>query len=335
MADRNLRVILKDRPVGVPQAHHFALDEMDVPVLADGQFLIKALYWSVDPAMRGWANDTPNYLPPVALGDPMRAFAVGEIVESRHPGFAAGQIVSGLFGWQRFAVSDGREVDQVFDAPDLSPSLALGVLGLNGVTAYFGLLDICNPQPGETVVVSTAVGAVGSTVGQIAKIKGARTVGITSSAAKVALGRDRFGYDAMISYRDNDLSGAILRACPDGVNCYFDNTSGPISDAVMEHLATGARITVCGTASITDWSPLPVGPRVHRQLLVARARMQGFLVLDYKDRFAEAVAVLAGWVREGRLVYDEHVLDGPADAPGAIEMLYSGQNLGKLIILVN
>jgi len=282
--------------------------------------------------MRGWANEAPNYLPPVAIGDAMRAFAVGQIVVSRHPDYAEGEVVSGMFGWQRFAVSDGSNVDRKVTETDLSPSLALGVLGLNGVTAYFGLLDICAPRPGETVVVSTAAGAVGSAVGQIAKIHGARTVGITGSAEKQALCCSEFGYDAAINYRKGDQAAALKAACPDGVDCYFDNTCGPVSDTVMAQLAIGARITICGTAALTDWSPIPQGPRVNRQLLVARARMQGFLAFDHKARFPQAIAQLADWVRTGKLRYAEHILEGAEAAPGAIAILYEGRNTGKLLI---
>ncbi|MEO1491449.1 MAG: NADP-dependent oxidoreductase [Pseudomonadota bacterium] len=331
----NRRVILSSRPKGVPQAEHFSVDEVGVPELDDGQFLVQTQFWSVDPAMRGWANDAPNYLPPVAIGAPMRAFAVGTVTASRHPGYAEGETVSGMFGWQRYAISDGSNVDRKVTETDLSPSLALGVLGLNGVTAYFGLLEVCDPRPGETVVVSTAAGAVGSAVGQIAGIKGARTVGITSSAGKMTLCRESFGYDVAINYREEDVAEALKTAAPDGVDCYFDNTCGAISDAVMTNLALGARITICGTAALTDWDPIPVGPRVHRQLMVARARMQGFLVLDYKDRYGEAVSQLADWIREGTLTHNEHILEGAEAAPGAISMLYQGQNTGKLLIRVD
>ncbi len=331
----NKRVILSDRPKGVPLAEHFTVDEAPVPELGDNQFIVKNAFWSVDPAMRGWANDAPNYLPPVEIGSPMRSFAVGEVVASRNPDYAEGDTVTGMLGWQRYTVTDGSNVDRKVSHPDLPSSLALGVLGLNGVTAYYGLLDVCDPQPGETVVVSTAAGAVGSAVGQIAKIKECRTVGITSSAEKGALCRDTFGYDEVINYRTEDVSAAVKAACPDGVDCYFDNTCGPISDAVMQHLALGARITICGTAALTDWDPIPQGPRVHRQLMVARARMQGFLVLDYKERFGEAISVLADWVRDGRLVHNEHVLEGADAAPGAISMLYNGLNTGKLLIRVD
>lgn len=331
----NRRVILSSRPKGVPQADHFTVEEVAVRDLKDGEVLVKTEYWSVDPAMRGWANDAPNYLPPVEIGAPMRAFSVGEIVSSRHPDYVVGDTVTGMLGWQRYVISDSGNIDRKVVESDLSSSLSLGVLGLNGVTAYYGLLDACNPQPGDTVVVSTAAGAVGSAVGQIAKLKGCRTVGITSSAEKIALCKDQFGYDEVINYREEDVTEAIKATCPDGVNCYFDNTCGPISDSVMTNLALGARITICGTAALTDWAPIPQGPRVHRQLMVARARMQGFLVLDYKARFGEAIAVLADWVREGKLVHNEHILEGADAAPEAINMLYNGKNMGKLLVKVD
>ncbi|MEM7508624.1 MAG: NADP-dependent oxidoreductase [Pseudomonadota bacterium] len=331
----NRRVVLANRPRGVPDASHFRVEEVEAESPGEGQFLIQAQFWSVDPAMRGWANDAPNYLPPVEIGAAMRAFSVGEVIESNHPDYAVGEMVSGMFGWNRFAVSDGSDVDRKVEERDLPASLALGVLGLNGVTAYFGLTESCQPKAGDTVVVSTAAGAVGSAVGQIAKVLGCRTVGITSSAEKMALCRDKFGYDATINYREEDVAAAVKAACPDGVDCYFDNTCGPISDAVMTNLALGARVTICGTAALTDWDPVPMGPRVHRQLLVARARMQGFLVLDYKARYGEAVAALADWIRAGKLSYAEDVLNGAEHAPGAIKRLYDGQNSGKLLIRVD
>jgi len=331
----NRRVILSSRPKGVPTAEHFTVDECAVPELNDGEILIKTEYWSIDPAMRGWTNDGPNYMPPVELGTAMRSFAIGEVVASRNPEFSEGEIVSGLLGWQRFAVSDGSNVQGRFTNTDLPSSLALGILGLNGVTAYFGLLDICEPKEGDTVVVSTAAGAVGSAVGQIAKLKGCRTVGITGSDEKVDLCKESFGYDAAINYRTGDLGEALKQACPDGVDCYFDNTCGPISDTVMTQLAHGARITVCGTVSLTDWDPIPVGPRVHRQLMVARARMQGLLVFDFKERFPEAIDQLATWVRDGKVAQNEHILEGAEAARGGIEMLYEGKNTGKLLVRVD
>ena len=332
----NRCVILNARPVGVPGVEFFDVVTRPLTAPLDGEFLVRNQFLSVDPAMRGWVNDTPNYSPPVPVGNVMRAIAVGEVIDSRHPGYSKGDRVCGTFGWQQFAVSDGENVMRKLDEEEKTPSLALGVLGLNGLTAYFGLLDTCNPQPGETVVVSTAAGAVGSCVGQIAKIKGCRTVGIAGGPDKIENCLTEFGYDAAIDYQNTeDLQSELSAACPDGVNVYFDNTCGPISDAVMTHLALGARITICGTAAITDWDPLPIGPRVHRQLLVARARLQGFLVLDYKNRYPEAIAQLADWVRDGKLAYNEHVLDGADAARGAIKMLYQSKNTGKLLVRVD
>ena len=332
----NRRVILSARPVGVPGPEYFALETVAVEDLNEGEFLVHNSFLSVDPAMRGWVNDAPNYLPPVPVGDVMRAFSVGEIIASNHPEYQVGETVAGLFGWQRYAISNGDNVMRKVIDTDLSISLALGVLGLNGITAYFGLLDVCNPQPGETVVVSTAAGAVGSCVGQIAKTLGCRTVGITGGPAKVQQCLEEFGYDQAIDYKNSkDISEEVRNYCPDGVNVYFDNTCGPISDAVFENLALGARITVCGTSSIQEWAPLPVGPRVHRQLMVNRARMTGFLVLDYKQRYLEAIEPLANWVRSGAISIREHVLDGMEDAPGALQMLYQGKNKGKLLIKVD
>ncbi|MEE2722525.1 MAG: NADP-dependent oxidoreductase [Pseudomonadota bacterium] len=330
---QNRCVILNDRPVGVPGPEFFDIDTRRVPDVVEGEFLVRNSYLSVDPAMRGWVNDAPNYSPPVPVGDVMRAIAVGEVVESRHPAYRAGDRISGTFGWQEYAVSDGSDVMRKLSDRETSLSRALGVLGLNGLTAYFGLLDLCVPEEGETLVVSTAAGAVGSCVGQIARIRGCRTVGIAGGAEKVRQCLEEFGYDSAIDYKNtSDLNGEIEKASPDGVDMYFDNTCGPISDSVLGHLALGARIAICGTASIQEWDPLPVGPRVHRQLLVARARMSGLLVHDYADRFDEAVDNLIGWLDSGELVSREHVLDGIEQAPGAIGMLYRGENTGKLVI---
>ncbi|MEX0286116.1 MAG: NADP-dependent oxidoreductase [Paracoccaceae bacterium] len=331
---KNTQVILARRPIGVPQAEHFELVESEVPDPGPGQLVVRLSHWSVDPAMRGWANDVPNYSPPVELGTPMRSFAVGEVVASRHEGYAEGDVVEGLLGWQTHALTDGSNIGHKVTETDLPRSYALGVMGLNGLTAYFGVIETLGVRKGDTVVVSTAAGAVGSAVGQISKILGARTVGIAGGPAKAQQCLDEFGYDAAIDYKSEDVAAAVAEACPDGVNCYFDNTCGPISDAVMTKLAIGARIAICGTAAITEWDPLPVGPRVHRQLLVARARMQGLLIFDFADRYAEARTALAGWLREGKLSVREHILQGPEAALGAIAMLYAGENTGKLIVAV-
>ncbi|MEM9841944.1 MAG: NADP-dependent oxidoreductase [Pseudomonadota bacterium] len=331
---KNTRVVLAKRPVGVPEEEHFRIEEADVHPPQTGEVLIRLTHWSVDPAMRGWANDVPNYSPPVAIGETMRAFSVGDVIASHDPRFREGDVVEGLLGWQTHALVSGDRIARKVTETDLPRSYALGILGLNGTTAYFGLLDACAARAGDVVVVSTAAGAVGSAVGQIAKLKGCRTIGIAGGPAKVTQCHEDFGYDHAIDYKSADISAEIAKAAPDGIDCYFDNTCGPISDAVMGHLAQGARITICGTAAVTEWSPVPLGPRVHRQLLVARARMQGFLIFDYKDRLDEARDALAQWVRHGDLVVKEHILEGADAAPGAISMLYRGENTGKLIVRV-
>lgn len=330
----NRQVYLAERPDDIPQAHHFALREVPAVVPGADEMLIANRYLSVDPAMRGWVNAVANYSDPVEVGAVMRSICVGEVIASNHPDYAVGEIVCGLFGWQSFAISDGSDVWFRHGEADLPIQLSLGVLGINGITAYHALLDIGQPKAGETVVVSTAAGAVGSAVGQIARLKGCRTVGITSSEEKMELCRDVYGYDAAISYRGPDLTADLAAACPDGVDVYFDNTAGAISDTVYQQLAVRARCVVCGTASISNWDPWPEGPRLERHLVVKRARIEGFLLFDHTDRFDEARSALAGWVRDGSLRFREEVLGGLEAAPGAIAHLYSGANTGKLLIKV-
>ena len=328
----NRQVRLKARPDSIPQAEHFELATAPVPDLQDGEILVRNDFLSVDPAMRGWVSAVANYSTPVGIGAVMRSFAAGAVIASRHAGYAVGDRVMGMLGWQEYAVSDGSQITRKVRETDLPLSTSLGVLGLNGVTAYFALLDVGEPRPGDTVVVSTAAGAVGATVGQIAKLAGCRTVGIAGGATKVALCRDEFGFDAAVDYKAGNLDAALADACPRGIDVYFDNTAGPISDAVLRHLAVGARVVICGTASVASWDPPPTGPRVERHLLVKRARMQGFIVFDYQHRYEEAVGRLADWVRAGRLRYREDILDGIEHAPGAIAGLYRGENLGKRLI---
>jgi NADPH-dependent curcumin reductase CurA len=332
----NRQVRLKTRPVGIPQAAHFEIVAAALPELKDREFLVRNDFLSVEPAMRGWVNEAANYAKPVGIGEVMRAYTAGEVVASRNAAYKEGDKVMGQLGWQDYAISDGRTITRKVRESDLPLSLALGVLGLNGITAYFGFLDVGVPRPGDTVVVSTAAGAVGSAVGQIAKIMGCRTIGITGGPEKTRLCRETFGYDAALDYKaEKNLFGALKPLCPDGVNVYFDNTSGPISDAVLEHLAVGARVVVCGTASIASWDPPPVGPRITRHFLVKRARMQGFVAFDFAHRFEEAVTRLAAWVRAGKLAYREDILDGIESCPDAIAGLYRGENMGKRLVRLN
>ncbi len=239
-----------------------------------------------------------------------------------------------MFGWQDYAVVDGSKVQRRINEVDLPVSTALGVLGLNGLTAYFALLDLGQPKAKETVVVSTAAGAVGSCVGQIAKIKGCRTIGIAGGPKKTELCVNEFGYEVAIDYRVGNLEAEIAQACPNGIDVYFDNTAGEISDSVLKNLAVGARVIICGTASIASWDPPPLGPRVERHLLVKRARMQGFLIFDYVDRYPEGLRVLTEWVKTGSIRYREDILEGIEQAPDAIAGLYRGENLGKRLIRI-
>jgi NADPH-dependent curcumin reductase CurA len=334
----NRQILLKSRPSGRVTANLFEFAESPRPAPGPGELLIRALYLSIDPAMRGWIAEAANYSTPVPLGTPMRSFTLGEVAESNHPGYAPGDLVYGRQGWQEWAVSDGADIDRKVDPADGPVTAALHVLGLNGITAYFGLLEVGEPKDGETVVVSTAAGAVGSVVGQIARIKGCRALGITGSAAKVRQCLDEFGYDAALDYHaETDLAAALGAACPSGVDVYFDNTGGSISDAVLAHLNVGARIVICGTMGIPDVGanePPPQGPRPNRALLVARARMQGFLVLDHMHRADEAVAELSQWLREGKLGYAEDIVEGLENAPAALVRLLAGENKGKMLVRV-
>lgn len=326
------QVLLKSRPKGIPQSGHFEIVQTPLPSISAGQFLVRNEFLSVEPAMRGWVNAAANYADPVPVGGVMRSFAAGTVVASRHAGFAEGDRVMGMLGWQEFALSDGSGIRRKVTEHDLPLSLSLGILGINGVTAWFALSEVGEPRPGDTVIVSTAAGSVGSAVGQIAKIAGCRTVGIAGGPGKTQICLDDFAYDAAVDYKAANFTDALALACPKGADVYYDNTAGVISDAVMRHINKGARIVICGTSSVASWDSWPTGPRVERHLLNKSARMQGFLVWDYEHRYEEAVARLAGWVRDGRLRYREEILDGIAAAPDAIAGLYRGENLGKRLI---
>jgi NADPH-dependent curcumin reductase CurA len=330
--DLNHEVVLVGRPDPAVTADLFDVREAPMPEPGEGWLLVRVLLLSLDPAMRGWIVDAPNYREPVALGAVMPGFTVGEVAASRHPDYQVGDIVVGSQGWREWALSDGSDIDRKASGEDADLGPHLHVLGINGITAYLGLLEVGCPRAGETVVVSTAAGAVGSMVGQIAKIKGCRTVGLTSTDAKVAHCRTLFGYDAVINYKTSqDLSAAVAEACPEGVDVYFDNTAGPISDAVMAHLNVGARIVVCGTAGM---GASPEGPRYNRQLLVKRARMEGFLYFDHLERRGEALKDLQHWLEEGRLAYLEDVTNDIENAPATLCRLLQGENEGKTLIRV-
>jgi len=324
---------LASRPVGMVKRDDFDYTEETVPDPADGEMLVKVLYISLDPAMRGWMNEGRSYVPSVGIGEVMRAIGVGRVVESRNPKFAVGDFVSGLFGVQEYAISDGRGVTPA--NPALAPlPVYLSTLGMPGMTAYFGLLEVGQPVEGDTVVVSGAAGAVGSVVGQIAKIKGCRVVGIAGGQEKCDYIVKDLGFDAAIDYKSEDVRAALKELCPDRINVYFDNVGGDILDNVLTRLARGARIALCGAVSQYNAEGPTKGPANYMALLVDRARMQGFIVFDYADRYVEAAIEMAGWMGAGTLKTREDIVDGLETFPDTLLKLFKGENLGKLIIRV-
>lgn len=328
----NRQCILASRPVGVAQAENFEIVEREHTPLADGEIRVRNAFLSVEPAMRGWIADKGNYAEPVPIGAVMRALAAGIVTESKCADYRIGDAVTGWFGWQEEAAVPASSVLRRILETDLPLSLSLGILGINGVTAYLALTRVGEPKAGDTLLVSTAAGAVGSAVGQIGRLLGCRTIGVAGGAEKAELCRTRFGYDAAFDYKDDGFAEAIASACPDGINIYFDNTAGAISDAVLPHLAIGARVVICGTAAIPQWDPWPQGPRAERHLLVKRARMQGFVIFDHLDLWDASVARLAAWIRSGDIVYEEDVLGGMEACPDALAGLYRGENRGKRVI---
>ena len=331
----NRQIRLARRPTGLPTDDVWERTDSAVPELVEGDVHVRVGYLSVDPAMRGWLNDVRSYVPPVGIGDVMRAIGVGRVVASRHPGFAVGDHVQGMTGVQEHAVLHGDGLTPV--DPEAAPlPTHLGVLGISGFTAYFGLFDIGRPEPGQTVVVSGAAGSVGSVAGQLAKIHGCRVVGIAGGAEKCAWVVDELGFDACIDYRSADLRAELRRLCPDRVDVYFDNVGGPTLDAVLGRLARGARVVICGAVSQYNAEDGTRGPANYLSLLVSRARMEGFVVFDYADRYGEAATVLAGRLREGRLRAREDVVTGGVDAfPDALLSLFRGGNTGKLVLEVS
>jgi NADPH-dependent curcumin reductase CurA len=327
------QIVLAARPSGWPTDDNFALTEADRPDLADGQVRVRNLFMSVDPYMRGRMNDVKSYVPPFRLGEPLEGGAIGEVIESRSPDLAPGDLVMHMLGWRDEAVLPARQARTVTPENGLSPSAYLGVLGMTTLTAYVGLLDIAAFKPGEVVFVSGAAGAVGSMAGQIAKIKGAgRVIGIAGGPEKCRALTEEFGFDAAIDYRAGNVRRALREHTPDGVDVYFDNVGGEILDDVLTRLALGARVVICGAVSQYNEAQVR-GPANYMMLLVARASMTGMLVFDYVDRYPQALAELAGWLKDGKLVSREHVVHGGVDAfPETLLMLFDGVNTGKLVI---
>lgn len=332
MATVNRQITLASRPVGFPKVSDFHLVYSPLPSPAVSEVLVRSVYLSLDPYMRGRMSDAASYARPVAIGEVMPGGAVAFVLESEDPKFRAGDAVEGMLGWQEYAVAQGRELRKI--DPSLAPiSTALGVLGMPGLTAFFGLLDICDPQRGETVVVSGAAGAVGMLVGQIAKIRGCRVVGVAGSDAKISWLLDELGFDAAFNYKtDVDFHGKLAELCPDGIDVYFDNVGGAISDAVVRLINVRARISVCGQISQYNLEKPEVGPRWLGQLIIKQAKVQGFLVSGYAERFPEGLEKLAMWLKQGKLKYREDVAQGIEAAPQAFIGMLHGQNQGKQLV---
>ncbi len=334
----NRALVLQQRPHGAPDADTFRLTETPVPQAQDGQVLLRTLYLSLDPYMRGRISAAKSYAASVELGAVMVGGTVSRVEASRHPDFQVGQLVLGYSGWQDYALSDGAGLNKLDDDPRLA-SRALGVLGMPGFTAYMGLLDIGQPRPSETVVVAAASGAVGSLVGQIAKIKGARAVGIAGGADKCRYVVDELGFDACIDHRAPDFAAQLAAACPDGIDVYFENVGGAVFDAVLPLLNTKARIPVCGLIADYNATGLPDGPDrlglLARTILTKRIRMQGFIIFDdYGPRYGEFHDQMRSWLDEGKIKFREDIVEGLENAPQAFIGLLEGKNFGKLIIHV-
>jgi NADPH-dependent curcumin reductase CurA len=332
MATNNRQITLANRPAGFPSESDFKLVTTDMPKAGYGECLVQGLYLSVDPYMRGRMRDAPSYAPPLKIGEVMAGGVVGRVLESRYEGLKPGDIVDGYLGWQEYAVVPGKDLHKV--DPSLAPiSTALGVLGMPGLTAYFGLLDIADPKPGETVVVSGAAGAVGSAAGQIAKIRGCRVVGIAGGDEKVRHIIDDLGFDAGLNYKTTqNYSAELKRLCPNGVDVYFDNVGGATTDAVFPLLNLHARVSVCGQISQYNDEAPELGPRLLWHLIVKRARVEGFLILDYAARFREGLQQMAQWVREGKIRYRETIVEGIENAPRAFLEMMRGKNIGKQLV---
>jgi NADPH-dependent curcumin reductase CurA len=332
---RNRRFLLRDRPDGRVGPETFELVEAEPPEIGDGEALVRTEWISIDPTNRAWIRDIPTYLPPVGIGEVMRGLGLGRVVESRHPGYEEGQLVQGLVGWQELAVaSDEAPLLPVAEAPGVSPSAYLGVLGMTGLTAWVGMREIGKPQPGETVVVSAAAGAVGSVAGQIAKIDGARVVGIAGGPEKCSLLTERLGFDAAVDYKAPEWRERLVEATPDLVDVDFENVGGDIMDAVFARLNLHSRVALCGLISAYNDSGPPPGPRAFANLLVQRTSLRGFIVLDHFDRLPESSAQLGRWISEGRLDPLETVVEGFEKLPDALNMLFDGANTGKLVLRV-
>jgi NADPH-dependent curcumin reductase CurA len=334
MNKKNHRIVLAHRPDGEPKETDFRLEETNIPEVGPGQVLVRVIYLSLDPYMRGRMRDEESYAPPVVLGEVMTGGTVGEVIVSNHTGFAVGDIVGDRLGWQEYGIGDTASLRKI--DPTIAPiSTANGILGMPGMTAYCGLFEVGRPKVGETVVVSAASGAVGQVVGQLARLAGCRVVGIAGGEMKCRYVKDELGFDACVDYKlTTDLSSALEDACPEGVDVYFDNVGGPISDAVALRLNTWARVVVCGAISQYNSLEPELAPRLPPFFVGRRVQSRGFIVSDFAAHFSPAMHIMGKLIREGKLKYREDIVDGLENAPRAFMGLLRGENFGKLQVRV-
>ncbi len=332
----NRQWVLKARPRGMVGPHNFEYRETPIPKIGENEVLVRNLYLSFDPTQRGWMEDRPSYMPPVAIGEVMRAGSVGQVVESNSPAFKKGDLVQSTGGWQDFFVTaPGRGLVGLTKLPPgVEPKQALGVLGVTGLTAYWGLLDLGQPKAGETVLVSGAAGATGSVAGQIARIKGCRVVGIAGGDDKCRWLKDKARFDDVIDYKRENVEQRIAATCPNGVDIFFDNVGGDILEAALNHIAMKARVVLCGGISSYNATEPPPGPRNLMNLVIKRARMEGFIVIDYMNRSDVAVPELMRWIKSGELVHQEDVQEGFENIPETLTRLFTGKNIGKQLLKI-
>ena len=333
---KNRRWLLASRPQGMVSGENFKFEEVEMEDIKDNEMLLKNIYFGFDPTQRGWLNDMKSYMPPVQIGEVMRSSTISQVVESNIPDFKQGDLVQGSFGWQEFAITDGKSgfMNASKIPNNIPPTASLSVYGVTGLTAYFGLLDVGEPREGDTVVISGAAGATGSVAGQIAKVKGCRVIGIAGGAKKCKWLTEEANFDAAIDYKSANLGEALREVCPNGIDLVFDNVGGEFLNTVLTLINMKARIVLCGAISTyNDETPTP-GPSAYMSLVIMRARMEGFIVLDYLEKFPEAVMELKNWVQEGKIRYLEDIQEGIENAPDTLIRLFTGQNFGKQLLKI-
>jgi NADPH-dependent curcumin reductase CurA len=335
MTDRNRRLVLAVRPMGMVDESTVRVEEEEVPQPGEGEALARVRFLSIDPTIRTWMDDAPGYLPPIGIDEVVRSGGIAEVVRSNTDRYAPGELLFGMTGWQDYVIADEGERAMQSLPDGISPTVALGLFGITGMTAYFGLIDVGRVKEGDVVVVSGAAGATGSTVGQIAKIKGAgKVIGIAGGPEKCGWIGDELGFDVTIDYKGDDVAARLREAAPEGIDLYFDNVGGEILDACLAQLALRGRVVLCGAISSYNDRGAIKGPANYRNLIVKRGRMEGFLILDYIERFPQAQAEMAGWLASGQIKAAEHIVEGLERAPEALNMLFTGANTGKVIVQV-